>query len=340
MLTTLKKYCDALSPSGMEQEIRDIIIADIAPYCEYEVDPCGNLIAFKKGKKRRDKKVVFAAHMDEVGFMVSFIDEDGYIYFGEIGGIDRRVVSGRRVTFCESGVKGVVASKAIHLQPMSERGICEPVSSMRIDIGCTSREEAEKYVGIGDCCVFSPNYEEFGDGFIRSKALDDRFGCAVLVSMIKEELEYDTYFAFNTCEEVGCDGALEVAYRLRPDVAVIIEATTAGDMPGTPKHRRACALREGAVLSFMDGGTIYNRPFFDYACKLAEEKGIKYQAKNVVAGGNEARAFQSTGSGAKVLAISAPTRYIHSESNVLCKDDITAVRDLAWAINEGSLENV
>lgn len=339
MMNYLKKYCDLLGPSGMEDEARNAIIADIKDSgCEYETDALGNLIVFKKGKKRRSKKVLFSAHMDEVGFMVKYIDEDGYLWFDAIGGVDRRVVSGRRLVFCESGVYGVVASKAIHMQTPEERGKCEPISEMHIDIGAGSREVAKQYITIGDCAVFEPNYEEFGDGLVRSKALDDRFGCAALVAMVNSDLEYDTYFAFNTCEEVGCDGAKEVAYRLRPDVVIALESTTAGDVLGVPKSKCACSVGKGAVLSLMDRSTIYDKDLVMLATEVADEKSIKWQFKNVVAGGNEAGSYQRAAEGARVLAISAPTRYIHSASNVLSLNDIKAVADLAAALNERSFD--
>ncbi len=335
----LEKYCNILGPSGMEDVIREAIIEDIKDSgCEYYTDAVGNLIVFKKGKKPRDKKVLFSAHMDEVGFMVKYIDAEGYILFDAIGGIDRRVVSGRRVIFCESNLHGVVASKAVHMQTPEERGKCEPISQMHIDIGATDREVANKYVTIGDCATFVPNYEEFGEGLVRSKALDDRFGCAVLVSMINSDLEYDTYFAFNTCEEIGCDGAKEVGHRLQPDIVFALEATTAGDILGVSKSKCACRVGSGAVLSIMDRSTIYNKELLGLATTVADEKNIKWQYKNVVAGGNEAGAYQRSGGGAKVLAISAPARYIHSASNVLAMSDMQAVCDLSFALNERSFD--
>ncbi len=335
----LKKYCDILGPSGMEDEIREAIIADIKDSgCEYKTDAVGNLIVFKKGKKTRSKKVLFSAHMDEVGFMVKYVNDEGYILFDAIGGVDRRVVSGRRVVFCESNLPGVVASKAVHMQTPEEKGRCEAISAMHIDIGVNSREEAFKYVSIGDCATFPPNYEEFGEGLVCSKALDDRFGCAILVAMINSDLEYDTYFAFNTCEEVGCDGAKEVAHNVRPDIAIIIETTTAGDILGVPKSKCACQLGEGAVLSIMDRSTIYNQELLECAVSVANEKNIKWQYKNVIAGGNEAGMYQRSAEGAKVLAISAPARYIHSASNVLKISDMEAVAELVSAINERSFD--
>lgn len=331
----LKEYCDILGPSGMEDLVRERIIEDIKDSgAEYEVDAVGNLIVFKKGRQRRDKKLLVAAHMDEVGFMVTYVGEDGYLWFDTVGGIDRRVVSGRRLKFCKKGIIGVVASKSIHIQKPSEFGICEPVSEMNIDIGCYDKESASKLAKVGDCATFCPNYEDFGDGLIKSKALDDRFGCALMVDMINSDLEYDTYFAFNTCEEIGCDGAAEVCYRIRPDIAVILESTTAGDICGTPEGRRACEVRKGAVISHMDGGTIYDKELVALALEVGKEQDIPCQLKNIVAGGNEAKAFQREALGARVLAISAPTRYIHSACSVAAKEDLISVGKLARAIIE------
>lgn len=334
----LKDYCAIPGPSGMEDEVRARIIADIASSgAEYEVDSLGNLIVFKRGRKRRPYKLLVAAHMDEVGFMISAVADDGTLCFDAVGGVDRRVVSGRRVRFCKDGRTGVVASKSIHIQTPEEFGKCEPITDMRIDIGCETREEAEALVHIGDCAVFPPNFEEFGEGLIKSKAIDDRFGCAVLTELINSDLEYDTYFAFDTCEEIGCDGAKEVCHRLRPDVAIILESTTAGDTCDAPAGSRACELHKGAVLSHMDGGTIYDKDLLALALRIGEEESIPCQLKNIVAGGNEARAFQTGAAGGRVLAISAPTRYIHSACCVAAKEDLLAVEALTRAILERSI---
>jgi len=339
MLKLTEKLCNLYGPSGLEDEVRQAIIEEITPYCEnVYTDKVGNVIAYKKGKKSVEKPLLFAAHMDEVGFMIQYISEDGYLYFDTIGGIDNSVIGGRRVILGENKLLGVVASKAIHLQKAEERGMCIPISEMYIDIGCTSKEEAKKHVSVGDCGVFVPNFEEFGDGFVKSKALDDRFGCAVLCTMIKEEREYDTVFAFTVCEEVGCRGAQTTAYSLNPELCVIIESTTAGDLPGVATARRACAINEGAVLSVMDNGTIYDPAFLAKAKKLAEENKVKYQIKNTVAGGNDSRAFQTSAKGSKVLAISAPVRYIHSASSVAKKSDLEDVLALARLVADNGKE--
>ncbi len=330
MIKLTEKLCNLYGPSGLEDEVREAIINEIKPYCEkLYTDKSGNLIAFKKGKKKAENPILFAAHMDEVGFMIQYISDDGYLYFDTIGGIDNSVIAGRRMNIGDDRLLGVVASKAVHLQKPEEKGMCVPIPEMYIDIGCTTKEDAKKYVSVGDCGVFVPNFEKFGDGYIKSKAIDDRFGCAVLCEMIKEEREFDTVFAFTVCEEAGCRGAQTVAYALQPEYAVVIESTTAGDLPGVPEARRACQVGEGAVLSVMDGGTVYDRDFFDKAVSLAKANDVKYQVKNTVAGGNDSRAFQTSGVGSKVLAISAPVRYIHSASSVAKESDLLDVLALA-----------
>lgn len=339
MLKLTEKLCNLFGPSSCEDLVREAIIEEISPYCEkLYTDKVGNLIAFKKGKKSVEKPIVFSAHMDEVGVMIQYISDDGYLYFDTIGGVNNSVLGARRLIIGDNKILGVIASKAVHMQKREERGKCIPIEEMYIDIGCTTKEDAEKYVSVGDLATFVPNFEEFGDGFVKSKAIDDRFGCAVLCQMIKEDRELDTVFVFTVCEETGCRGALSAAFALNADKAVIIESTTAGDMPGISEARRACCVGKGAVLSVMDGGTIYDRDFFDKAVSIAEENDVKYQVKTTVCGGNEARSYQTTGKGCKVLVISAPVRYIHSASCVAKTSDFEEVLSLARLIADNVKE--
>jgi endoglucanase len=197
----LKELCSSNGISGNEKNIRDIIISEIKDYVtEYHIDNLGNIIAFKKGKKRAEKKLMISAHMDEVGFIVTDITSDGLIRFNEVGGIDRRVLLGRRVII-ENKTVGVIGVKPIHLCNSDEKKRIPSYDSMYIDIGADSKEEAEKFVSLGDNIAFESFYED--NGFtIKSKALDDRAGCFLMTEMIKSELEYDMYFTFVTQEEV------------------------------------------------------------------------------------------------------------------------------------------
>lgn len=339
MAELLERLCSAFGPSSCEDEVRDIIIDAIKPFAtSYRVDKCGNLIAFKQGRKRREHKMLFSAHMDEVGFMVTAVSNEGFALFDTIGGIDRRVASGRRIVLGDNRMPAVIAAKAIHLQTAEERGIVPPIDKMFIDLGCRSRKDTLNRVSPGDVAVFEPNFERFGDRKIKSKAIDDRFGCWALCELIKNEPEYDTYFAFVTAEEEGCRGATNVAYSEHAEQVVVVEGTTAGDVHGAPESKLACILGQGAVISFMDTGTVYDPKVVRKVVSLAEANGIKYQLKNLVAGGNDARAYQRDYLPAKVAAVSAPVRYIHSACSVADERDFEEIIKLLGVLmNESDI---
>mgnify|MGYP000179321037 FL=1 len=320
----LKDLCLLNGTSGREDAVRNYIIEKIKDKCEYSVDALGSVIAFKKGKKAPDKKVLVAAHTDEVGFIITDITDDGYLRFAPVGGIDAAVVLGRRVDI--NGIKGVVGAKAVHLLSDDEKKNEPAFDKLAIDIGAADKAEAEKAVSLGDCAYFASDYCEFGDGFIKSKALDDRIGCMLMIELINSDLEYDTYFCFNVQEEVGLRGSGCSAYAVKPDVAVILESTTAADIDGVTGGDKCCVLGKGPVVSFMDGRTIYDKQIFDLAFEVAKENNIKIQTKTKIAGGNDAGAIQKSGAGCRVAAVSLPCRYIHSGSSVVKIGDIEETR--------------
>lgn len=320
----LKDLCLLNGTSGREDAVRNYIIEKIKDKCEYSVDVLGSVIAFKKGKKAPDKKVLVAAHTDEVGFIITDITDDGYLRFAPVGGIDAAVVLGRRVDI--NGIKGVVGAKAVHLLSDDEKKNEPAFDKLAIDIGAADKAEAEKAVSLGDCAYFASDYCEFGDGFIKSKALDDRIGCMLMIELINSDLEYDTYFCFNVQEEVGLRGSGCSAYAVKPDVAVILESTTAADIDGVTGGDKCCVLGKGPVVSFMDGRTIYDKQIFDLAFEVAKENNIKIQTKTKIAGGNDAGAIQKSGAGCRVAAVSLPCRYIHSGLSVVKIGDIEETR--------------
>lgn len=320
----LKDLCLLNGTSGREDAVRNYIIEKIKDKCEYSVDVLGSVIAFKKGKKAPDKKVLVAAHTDEVGFIITDITDDGYLRFAPVGGIDAAVVLGRRVDI--NGIKGVVGAKAVHLLSDDEKKNEPAFDKLAIDIGAADKAEAEKAVSLGDCAYFASDYCEFGDGFIKSKALDDRIGCMLMIELINSDLEYDTYFCFNVQEEVGLRGSGCSAYAVKPDVDVILESTTAADIDGVTGGDKCCVLGKGPVVSFMDGRTIYDKQIFDLAFEVAKENNIKIQTKTKIAGGNDAGAIQKSGAGCRVAAVSLPCRYIHSGSSVVKIGDIEETR--------------
>ena len=334
MLNELKALCTLDGISGDESKVRDYIISKIKDKCEYRIDPMGNLIAFRKGRKKPKNKVMLSAHMDEVGFICTYICDNGFIKFINVGGVDPKVAVGRAVKIGEKGINGVIGNKAVHLCNDDEEKTAPKLDKLYIDIGAEKKEDAEKYVSIGDCVYFVSDFVEFGEDKIKAKAIDDRFGCAIMLKMIESELEYDTHFAFLVQEEVGCRGAGAAAFAIRPDYAVVLEATTASDISGVSDEDRVCVQGKGAVVSFMDRSTVYNRDMFKGAFAIAKEKNIPVQPKTTVAGGNDASAIHKACSGVYTIAVSLPCRYIHSGTSVGDKKDMQACYDLAVALCE------
>lgn len=333
MLETIKKLSLLDGVSGRENAVRDYIISEVSAYADsIETDPLGNLIVFKKGKNTPKNKVMLDAHMDEVGMMITHINGDGTLDFECVGGIDKRVMLGKPVTVGENKINGVIGVKATHMIPAAEK--LNMPSSMYIDIGADSAEEAEKVVSLGDYACFKSDFVEFGDGFIKGRALDDRAGCAILINMIKSDLEYDMYFNFSAGEEVGFGIASTAFYKVQPDYAIVVETTTAADLADVPENKKVCALGKGGVISFMDRRTIYPKDLFDKAFEIAKKNGIKAQVKSAVAGGNNAGAIHKTAGGVKTLAVSMPCRYLHSPSCVLKKEDVEESARLITALVE------
>ncbi len=316
----LKELCLLNGTSGDESEVRNFIIENIKDSCEYKVDALGSIIAFKKGKKTPKKKIMLSAHMDEVGFIITSVTEEGYLKFSPVGGIEPEVVLTRRLSV--NGITGAVGSKAVHLMSNDEKNSAPQFSDFLLDIGAENKNEAQKFVSPGDFAYFISDYCEFGNGFIKAKALDDRIGCMLLIKLINSSLEYDTYFCFNVQEEVGLRGAQCTAFSVQPDIAVVLESTTAADIEGVQGAERCCLLGGGPVVSYMDGRTIYDRELYAKAVSVAKENGISVQTKTKIAGGNDAGAIQTAAGGCRVCAVSLPCRYIHSGSSVVKKSDI------------------
>lgn len=334
MHDSLKQLCLLDGISGREDAVREYIISEIEGKCKYTVDVMGNVIAYKKGKYEPKNKVMLSAHMDEVGFIVTYICDNGFIKFSNVGGVDSKVIAGRTVTVGDKRIPGVVGNKAVHLTDGDEASTVPSVNKMYIDIGASSKEEAEKYVSVGDSVYFKSDFKCFGDNKIKAKAIDDRFGCAIMLRMIAQELEYSTYFAFLVQEEVGCRGASPAVFAVRPDYAIVLEATTASDIAGVSEEDRVCCHNGGAVVSFMDRSTVYNRKLFKRAFEVAKEKNIAVQTKTTVAGGNDAGAIHKACDGVYTVAISLPCRYIHSSTSVASTEDMEACYKLAVALSE------
>ncbi len=322
MIQLIEKISSLNGVSGNEDAVREFIISEIKDKCEYYVDNLGNIIAFKKGKKTPEKKLMIAAHMDEVGFIVTYINQDGTLSFDCVGGVNADASAGRQVVICRNNINGVIGSKAVHNMTDSERKDKIKFSKLFIDIGAKAKEEAEKYVSAGDIVAFADNFLKLGNKRICSKALDDRVGCALMIDMINKELEYDVYFAFTVQEEVGLRGATAAAYTIAPDYAIVLETTTASDISGMTGARRVCELGKGAVVSYMDKRTIYDRELYELCFEVSKENGLLCQTKTAIAGGNDSGAIHISRGGVRTVAISVPCRYLHTASCLMDTDDI------------------
>ena len=316
----LEELCLLDGISGDEGAVSDYIISKIEGRCEYTVDPLGSVIATCKGRKPAKRRLMLNAHMDEVGLIVTYVCSDGCLKFASVGGVDTRILYGKRVFVGSGRVPGVIAGTAMHCLSEEELGKAPRESELCIDIGCESREEAEKRVSQG--VVFDSDFLRFGEGRIRSKAIDDRAGCAIMLKMIEDIPEYDTIFCFVVQEEVGLRGSTAAAYTAAPEFAIVLESTTAADIPSSKAEKRVCEVGKGPVVSYMDRHTVYNRELYKLAFDTAAENGIPCQTKSVVAGGNDAGAIHTSRGGVRTAAISLPCRYLHSPSCVIAGSDL------------------
>ena len=330
MVNTVKELCMLSGVSSFEDEVRSHIRQRVERYAdEVRIDSIGNLIVFKKGAKQTGRKLMLCAHMDEVGLIVKSVTEDGYLKFSCVGGIDRRVLLGKRVAIGDKKITGIIGLKAIHLTTAEERKHVPKLEEYYVDIGAKDRESAEKLVTPGDCGVFVSDVVEFGNNMLKAKALDDRIGCAVLVKLLEEELPMDCTFVFTVQEEVGTRGAFGAAFSVTPEIALVLEGTTAADSPSLEEHRQVCWPGKGPVISWMDGGSIYDRELFELLRDLADQNNIPWQMKHYLAGGTDAGAVQRTKDGVRVAGISAAVRYLHAPSSVACLSDFEPMLSLS-----------
>ena len=305
----LKELCEAFGPSGRENHVRDIIIreADKLGF-ESETDALGNLIVHKPGTK---KKIMLASHMDEIGVVATFIDKKGFIRFSNIGGLYVKRLLSRRVVF-ENGIVGVIDTEADNKELK--------MSKMFIDIGSKNKEEAEKLISVGDMAVFIGEYKE-QNGYVISKALDNRSGCFVLLEAMKKvNTDNDLYFVFTSQEEVGLRGAKASAYSVNPEIALSIDVTDTGDTPGC--DIMAVELSKGACVKVMDRSIISHPDIRTALIETAKNNNIDYQLEVLTDGGTDGGVIHTTKDGVKTGGISIPTRYIHSPSEMVSMKDI------------------
>lgn len=309
------------APSGREKKLSAFIKEQVFTYVdEVYSDKLGNLIAHKKGS---GKRIMLSAHMDEIGIVVTYIEDNGYLRFSDVGGLYTKYLSGRRVQF-ENGTDGVIFT-----EPKNDKNA---LLKMYIDIGAKDKAEAEKAVNVGDMAVFCGKYTE-QNGVIIGKALDDRAGCFALIEAIKEiKSENDLYFVFTVQEEVGLRGARTSAYAIEPEFALAVDVTDCGDTPKSDKV--AVKLNGGAAIKVMDYSVICDRDVKETLVKLAEKENIPYQFEVMTEGGTDTGVIHFSRGGVKTGGISIPTRYIHSPSEMISECDLENVIRLIKAFCE------
>jgi endoglucanase len=334
----LEALSNAFGVSGFEDDVRQIIQTLVAPYADdVRIDALGNLIVTRKGPTGHT--LMLDAHMDEVGLMISHVEDGGFLRFATIGGWDPRVLLAHAVTVrTRSGTKirGVIGSLPPHLSKPEERDKPVPVDQMFIDVGARSADEAKHWgLGIGDPAVLSYPCERLRDSWVLGKALDDRAGCAavirVLESLAKEKLGLTVVCNFAVGEETGLRGARTAAYQIAPDLALAIEGTVAADVPGVPPARQPSRIGAGPALTLADTTIIVSPKVVRALERVADEHGIPYQHKRPLSGGTDAGAIHLTRGGVLTGAVSVPCRYIHAPLSLLDLGDFEGVVRLVRA---------
>jgi putative aminopeptidase FrvX len=322
----LEKLSNACGLAGCEDEVRDLLKQELAPYVNaIWSDALGNLI-MRKGNG--PVSVMIDAHMDEVGFLVGSITDEGYIRLKKVGGLDDRVLPGRPVWITNRRILGVIGAKAFHLITAAERTRVIPFDEMYVDIGCTSRTEVEALgIELGDPAYFATTYEHFSETVVKGKAFDDRAGCAALAEILKQNTYpgLTLYGVFTVQEEVGLRGARAAGYNLHPDIAIALEGTGSATIATVDPKETITNMGEGPAISLIDSSGIPNQRIFEALVSLARANQIPYQFRRMMAGGTDAGAIALQRDGVPVCTISVPCRYIHTSASLLNLDDLQGV---------------
>lgn len=331
LYTTLKQLCLCPSVSGRENNIRKMLSDLVSPFVdEVRTDALGNLIAVKKGK-REGKKIMLCAHMDEIGFLVTFIEDSGMLRVASVGGI-RATAAANTVVVSENGTLGVLVPES-NTKELA-------VDKLYIDLGTKSKKESERKVAIGDFFVCRPDLIKLAGTKVAGRPLDDRVGCAVLLALAEElsdgDFSGEIYFVFSVQEEVGCRGARPAAFGIEPDYALCFDVTATGDSIGASPM--ACKVGDGAAVKIKDSSVICHEQVVSQLCDLAEKNKIPYQREVLLAGGTDTSSMQLAGAGTRAGALSIPTRYIHSSTELCDLADAKACIALAAAFVKENLK--
>lgn len=331
----LKELSNAIGISGEEDEVRKIVVDSITPHVtDLQVDSIGNVTAIQKGTQYPEYTVMIAAHMDEIGMMVTAVDSNGLIQFTNVGGIDARILPGLRVKVGKKKTPGVILWKPIHF---GRSATVVDIDSLRIDIGSTDKNGVE----LGERIAFDSFYGEMSEKIVRGKAFDDRVGCSLLIDILQNGPYPVTVAAtFTVQEEIGLRGAQIATHRLNPDVAIVLEGTPAHDIPnpnmeidaGDLPPNSACKLGAGAVLMLMDASMVTDPRVLGFLRETADTHDIPYQFKTVRGGGTDGGRIHTTHTGVPTMVLSTPCRYIHSPTALMNTDDYGHVLNLSQAV--------
>lgn len=329
MLEVIEQLSNICSASGDEGRVRSYIASVVRPYVdELYTDTIGNLIAVKHGGGR---KIMLDAHMDEVGVIITEIRADGTLNYTAHLSIDPRLALGKTVAIGPKGITGVFRLKHEYRYPAAGEFLGH--DKLCIDIGATSREEAEKYVSLGDYACFNTKWRRMGENLMAGKAFDDRIGCAIMMELLKNDYPCELYAVFSVQEETGLRGATTAVMNIQPDAGIAFEGPAANDVGlSSTGVQVVCALGKGPIVTYMDNFTIVNEKLFHLIRKTAQENGIPYQLRNGVKGGTNAYPMQTSFAGCEVGVLSVPSRYIHSPCAFENIDDYINTYRLADAL--------
>ncbi len=336
----LKRTCEIAGAPGFEQPIRRLVIDEVEPLVdELEVDNLGSIVTLKKGSRNPDgKKVMVAAHLDEIGFIVKHIDEQGFVRFHTLGGFDPKTLTAQRVIIHgKQDLVGVMGSKPIHVMTPEERKKTPEITDYFIDLGMKA-DQVRELVQVGNPITRERELIEMGD-CVNCKSIDNRVSVFILMETLRQlgEVPYDVYGVFTVQEEVGLRGANVAAHHINPDFGIGLDTTIAFDVPGAQPHERVTSLGEGAAIKVMDSSTICDYRMVEFMKQTADQSNIKWQLEVLTAGGTDTAGVQRMGKhGAIAGAISIPTRHLHQVIEMANKKDIEACIQLLKA----SLETI
>lgn len=334
----LKKILEASGISGYEKEIAGIMKAELGKVCDkVEIDTFGNVIA-RKGKGK--KKIMLAAHMDEIGLLVKYITKDGYLNFIKVGGIDDRILLGKKVIIKgkNGDVQGIIGSKPPHLQRDEERKQTVKYDDMFIDIGAKSREDAEKRVAVADAVIFDTGCGQLHGNLYYGKAIDNRIGCYALIKIMEKMRVPAEVFAVATVqEEVGLKGARTASFKIDPQFAIAIDTTVAGDTPGIKETESSLKLGSGVAITVLEAsgrGVIVSEQVRELFMDAAKKNKIKYQLDVIEGGMTDGAIIYMNREGIPTGVLSIPTRYVHAPTGVFSIEDVNSAIELTKAVVE------